>query len=114
MAVQPDQNVHAAMSRNQRIALRLIQVAVLSFAIYRLLRVNQVHSGVYAIGWSIPWAILAAAAILLVPTLIRLGWRRFGRLAPTWAIATVVSVSVWGVVTVLCWMALSIVLILSD
>lgn len=114
MTVQQDEEIRADMDRGQRIALKIVQFAVVVFAGWRLFRVNQDEIGIIALAWSIPWVILLIVATLLIPTLVKLGWRRFGRAGPTWTIATVVSTTTWAVVTILCWMIFGLVLLLSD
>ena len=109
-----DELADAQLGQVSRIATRAVQAALLALASWRLLRVNSSEDGVNAFAGSIPWVILMLMALLLMPTLIRLGWQRFGRVSPTWVIAAVVFVTIWAISTVLCWMALTIVLILSD
>lgn len=103
-----------AMGRGLRIAVGVVQAALLVYAAYQLFRIHRDEVGVNAFAWSIPWVISFFITLLLVPALVRLGWRRFGRLFPTWAIATIISTMSWVVATMLCWMVLGIVLILAD
>jgi hypothetical protein len=114
MTVPHDEEINTDMGRGQLIALRTVQFAILVFAGWRLFRVNQDEAGVIALAWSIPWVILLIVATLLIPVLVKLGWRRFGRTGPTWTIATVVSTTTWAVVTILCWMIFGLVLLFSD
>lgn len=116
MVVSQDQAevTNPDMNRPRRIALRVVQAGLLAYTGYQLFRINRDEVGVMAFGWSIPWVILVFITLLLIPVLVRLGWRRFGRPAPTWIIATIISTMSWVVVTMLCWMVLGIVLILRD
>ena len=109
-----DDVANAAMGRGLRIGLRTVQAALVAYAACQLFRIGRGEVGVNALAWSIPWVISFFVTLLLVPALIRLGWRRFGRLFPTWAIATIISTMSWVVATMLCWMVLGIVLILAD
>jgi len=114
MEAQQDEETIPEMGRGLKIALRTVQGGLLAYAGYRLLRIYQIEQGIFAFVWSIPWFIAVLLIILLVPALVRLGWRRFGRPGPTWAIATIIVSMSWVVVTMLCWMVLGLVLILSD
>lgn len=102
------------MGRSMRVALRIVQAALLAFAGYQLFRANQTDNAIHAFAWSIPWLIFALISLVVLPTLVRLGWRRFGRRTPTWTVAMIISTTAWAVATMLCWMGLGIVLILSD
>lgn len=102
------------MNRPRRIALRVVQAGLLAYAGYQLFRIIRDEIGISAFGWSIPWGILVVIDLLLIPVLVRLGWRRFDRPAPTWIIAIIISTMSWVVATMLCWMVLGIVLILRD
>lgn len=97
-----------------RIALRTVQVALVACAGWQLFRIDHDENAVNAFAGSVPWVILILLTLLLVPPLVRRGWRRFGRTGPTWAIAAIVATTTWAISTVLCWMALTIVLILTD
>ena len=116
MLVTQDQNdaANADMNGPRHIALRVVQACLLAYTGYQLFRINQDEVGIKAFAWSIPWVILVFINLLLIPVLVRLGWRRFGRPVPTWIIATIISTMSWVVATMLCWMVLGIVLILRD
>lgn len=114
MTVQQDEEAAAEMGRAQWTALRSLQAALLAYAAYALFRIYRTEEGMTAFAWAIPWLVLVAIVLLLLPALVRLGWRRFRRPAPAWAIAAIVCTTSWAVVTMLFWMALGIVLILSD
>lgn len=114
MDVSQDEGANAVMGRGLRIALRVVQAGLLVYAACQLFGINRDEVGVLAFAWSIPWVISFFITLLLVPTLVRLGWRRFGRLFPTWAIATIISIMSWVVATMLCWKVLGIVLLLAD
>jgi hypothetical protein len=116
MVVTQGQDDRAKVDGNSapRIALRAVQAILLAYAGYQLFRISRDGLDIQALAWSIPWILLIAIALLLVPVLVRLGWRRFGRPAPTWIIAAIISTMSWVVVTMLCWIVLGIVLILRD
>lgn len=109
-----DELAGAHPGQGSRMATRAVQAALLAFASWGLLRINSGEDGVNAFAGSVPWVILILMALVLMPTLIRLGWRRFGRVGPTWAVAAVLSVTIWAISTVLCWMAITVLLILTD
>ena len=114
MTVQQDEEAIAEMGRGQRNALRIVQAILLAYAGWQLFHIYRTEQGVFAFGWSIPWVIAVVLIILLIPVLVRLGWRRFGWVGPSWAIATIITTMSWVVATMLCWMVLGIVLILRD
>jgi hypothetical protein len=116
MVVSEDRNdaANPDIKRPGRIALRVVQAGLLAYAGYQLFRIIRDEAGINAFGWSIPWIILLFVNLLLIPALVRLGWRRFGRPAPTWIIAIVISTMSCVVATMLCWMVLGVVLILLD
>jgi len=116
MVVTQDQNDvgDTGMNRPRRIALRLVQASLFAYAGYQLFRINHDEAGIKAFAWSIPWLLLILINLLLIPVVVRLGWRRFGRSTPTWIIAAIISTMSWVVATMLCWIVLGIILILRD